>query len=174
VTGRGPPVTAGDLVVSRHGCRFRGRVFPCAIGRGGIRADKREGDGASPAGTFHIATLHYRADRVAGRALPRRARPIRPRDGWCDDPGHADYNCPVRLPHPAGHERLHRPDRLYDILLTTDHNRPNPVPGRGSAIFLHLWRAPRHPTAGCVAFRRADLLWIVARLTPRSRLVLRP
>ncbi len=173
MTGNRPPANAADLVVTRRGCRFRGRVFPCAVGRGGIRPDKREGDGASPAGVFPIGAVLYRPDRVAGSALPRRALPIGPRDGWCDDPQHGDYNQPVRLPHPAGHERLHRPDRLYDILLTTGHNRPDPVPGNGSAIFLHLWRRPRFPTAGCVAFRRADLLWIVARLTPRSRLVLR-
>ncbi len=160
-----------DLVVTAQGCRFRGRHLPCAIGRGGITADKREGDGATPVGVHCIVGLLYRPDRVApptGWAMP-----IGPRDLWADDPRHRDYNHMVRAPFASGHERLRRGDPLYDLVLVTDWNWPRAVPGRGSAIFLHVWRGPRIPTAGCVAFRRDHLLWIVARLTPQTRLVVR-
>lgn len=160
-----------DLVVNRWGARFMGRRFPCSIGRGGITDAKREGDGATPRGVHRIAGLLYRPDRVAASALPDWAVPVSPSDLWSDDPRDPDYNLMVRAPHRFGHERLSRPDPLYDVILTTDWNWPEAVPGRGSAIFIHTWRRPRWPTAGCVAFSRADLLWIVNRIDPQTRLV---
>ncbi len=166
--------TALDITVTRHGARFLGRHFPCAIGRAGITRRKREGDGATPAGTHRIVALLYRPDRIARHALPGWAVPIRPGDLWCDDPGSKDYNHMVRAPFSASHETLRRADPLYDIILTTDWNWPIAHPGLGSAIFLHSWRAPRFPTAGCVAFSRADLLWIANRLTVGSRLIVTP
>ncbi len=160
-----------DLVVTRWGCRFLGRSFPCAIGRGGIRAAKREGDGATPRGQHGLVGLLYRPDRVARSALPDWALPIGPRDLWSDDPAHEDYNLMVRAPYGHSHERLRRADPLYDIVLITDYNWPRAERGAGSAIFVHLWRGPRRPTAGCVAFRRDDLLWIVNRIGFGTRLI---
>jgi L,D-peptidoglycan transpeptidase YkuD (ErfK/YbiS/YcfS/YnhG family) len=163
----------GDLVVTRHGARFLGRTFPCATGRGGITRDKREGDGSPPAGAHRIVALLYRPDRVARRRLPGWAEPIGPRDLWSDDPADPAYNHRVRAPHAFGHERLRRADPLYDVILVTDWNWPAAEPGRGSAIFVHTWHAPRVPTAGCVAFARGDLLWIARRLEDESRLIVR-
>lgn len=148
-----------------------GRLFPCAIGRGGIARDKREGDGATPAGVHGFIGLVYRPDRVAASALPGWALPIRPGDGWSDDPADPDYNLMIRRPHAYRHERLWRADPLYDVILLTDWNWPRALRGAGSAIFVHTWRGPGHPTAGCVAFARGDLLWIARRLAPGSRLV---
>jgi L,D-peptidoglycan transpeptidase YkuD (ErfK/YbiS/YcfS/YnhG family) len=164
-------VSARDLVVTPLGTRFRGRLFPCAIGRGGLTRDKREGDGATPTGLHRIVGMLYRPDRIAPAALPAWAEPIGLRDLWSDDPRDPDYNHPVRAPHPFGHEKLRRADPLYDLILTTDWNWPRATPGRGSAIFVHTWRAPRYPTAGCVAFSRADLLWIARHLEPGTRLI---
>lgn len=151
------------------GLRFLGCRFPCTIGRGGIRTDKREGDGATPRGTHRITGMLYRADRTRPPAFW--ARPIGPRDLWSDDPRDPAYNCRVHSPHWFSHERLRRADRLYDIVLLTDWNGPDAVPGRGSAIFLHRWRAPGYPTAGCVAFRPDHLRWIAARIGPGTRLI---
>jgi L,D-peptidoglycan transpeptidase YkuD (ErfK/YbiS/YcfS/YnhG family) len=163
-----------DLVVGPWGATFLGRRFPCAIGRGGITTGKREGDGATPAGVHHFVGLLYRPDRIARTALPDWALPFGPSDLWSDDPHDPDYNLMVRAPHPFGHERLSRPDPLYDIILLTDWNWPRAIPGGGSAIFVHTWRRPRHPTAGCVAFDRADLLWIARHIRHRTRLIVRP
>ena len=160
-----------DIVVTPWAARFAGRRFPVTIGRGGVTAAKREGDGATPCGAHAITGCLYRPDRLARAQVPGWAVPIGPADGWSDDPSDADYNLMVRLPHPYGHERLARPDPVYDLVLTTDWNWPRAVRGAGSAIFLHAWRKPRHPTAGCVAFALPDLLWIARRLTPRTRLV---
>jgi L,D-peptidoglycan transpeptidase YkuD (ErfK/YbiS/YcfS/YnhG family) len=164
-------IGADDLVADCWGVRFRGRRFPCAIGRGGFRVDKREGDGATPVGVFCLEHVFYRPDRVAP---PRgvAARPIRPGMRWSDDPADPDYNSEVLAPHRWSAETLWRADPLYDLIGVLDYNRGPAVPGMGSAIFLHVWRRPRFPTEGCVAFRRGDLCWILDRWTPRSRVVL--
>ncbi len=164
-------MTPGDLVLTPRGVRFMGRIWPCTIGRGGIRADKREGDGATPVGAHQIVGLLYRPDRMARPASW--AVPIRPGDLWSDDPGVADYNLMVRAPYPHSHESLRRADPLYDLVLVTDWNWPEAQPGKGSCIFIHQWRRPGYPTAGCVAFRRDHLRWIARRITPGSRLIVR-
>ncbi len=160
-----------DLVIGRWGARFMGRRFACSIGRGGFTHDKREGDGASPIGVHKIVGMLYRADRIERPA--DWARPIGPFDLWSDDPRDPDYNLITRTPHGFSHEALHRPDPLYDLILLTNWNWPHAQAGRGSAIFIHQWRRPRFPTAGCAAFARDDLRWIAARLRPESRVILR-
>ena len=158
-----------DIVVTPQGARFMGRRFPCAIGRGGITKAKREGDGATPAGTHRFQGMLYRRDRLARPAYW--ALPLGPSDLWSDDPQDPAYNLYTRRPHAFRHERLHRPDPLYDLILLTDWNWPDATPGHGSAIFVHVWRKPRHPTAGCVAFARKDLVWIAARIRHETRLI---
>jgi L,D-peptidoglycan transpeptidase YkuD (ErfK/YbiS/YcfS/YnhG family) len=141
-----------------------GRAARCALGRGGVCAAgaKREGDGRTPAGAWPLRRLLWRPDRV-GPASTLPSRPIRPDDGWCDDPRHADYNRPVRLPHPASAERLWREDGLYDLVVILGHNDDPVVPGAGSAIFLHLARPGYGPTEGCVALARPDMLELLSR-----------
>jgi L,D-peptidoglycan transpeptidase YkuD (ErfK/YbiS/YcfS/YnhG family) len=154
-------VTA-DLVVARGRARFLGRSFPVRIGRAGVTCAKREGDWATPAGRWALREVWFRADRLAPPRSPLPRRAIGPRDGWSDDPACPRYNLPVRLPSPFSAERMRRGDRLYDVVVVTDHNAGG-EPGAGSAIFLHLQRGPGRPTAGCVAFRKPDLLWILGR-----------
>jgi len=164
-------VTPADLVLTPTGLRFAGRMFPCTIGRGGVVANKREGDGGTPVGIHRILGCLYRPDRLARSQVPDWALPIGPGDLWSDDSADPDYNHQVRAPHPFSHEALRRADPLYDLVLITDWNFPRAQPGRGSAIFLHRWRRPGHPTAGCVAFAPADLRWIARRLAPGARLI---
>ncbi len=163
-------MTPWDLVLTPKGIRFMGRMFPCAIGKGGLSNSKREGDGATPTGAHRIVGMLYRPDRI-----PRPtywARPIGPLDLWSDDPSDSDYNQLVQSPHEHSHEKLRRADPLYDLVLITDWNWPNAVPGRGSAIFLHQWRRPHYPTEGCVAFRRDHLHWIAGQIAPGTRLII--
>ena len=166
-------MTPADLVVTPTGCRFLGRRFACTIGRGGVvDADrKREGDGATPRGVHRIVGMLYRPDRIAPPV--DWAVPILPGDLWSDGVDDPDYNHMVRAPHPFSHEALRRADPLYDLVLITDWNWPHAKAGRGSAIFLHRWRRPGYPTAGCVAFAPQDLLWIARRLRPKTRLIVR-
>lgn len=161
--------TPSDLRLTRLGLRFQGRRFPCSVGRGGVSAAKREGDGATPAGVHRIVAVLYRPDRMAP---PNGwARPIRPGDLWSDASGAAGYNSLVRVPYPHSAEAMRRGDRLYDLVLVTDWNWPEAVPGRGSAIFLHRWRRPGFVTEGCVAFAPAHLRWIAERIVPGTRLI---
>ena len=154
------------ITATPTGALFRGRRLPCTLGRGGLIAPeaKREGDGATPIGEHRIIGMLYRPDRIA-RPAPW-AEPILPGDLWSDDTADPMYNQWVRAPHAFSHEALRRPDPLYDLVLLTDWNYPQAEAGRGSAIFLHRWRRPCYPTAGCVAFAPDDLAWIAARLTP--------
>ncbi len=165
-------MTPNDIVITPMGARFRGRHFPCSLGKGGITCDKREGDGATPAGIHGLVGCLYRPDRLAKPC--DWAVPIGPSDLWSDDPRHEDYNLMVRAPYPHSHERLSRADPLYDIVLLTDWNWPRAEHGRGSAIFLHRWRRPGYPTEGCVAFAPEDLRWIVARIRFGTRLIVSP
>ena len=158
-----------DLVVGRWSARFRGRRFPVATGRGGIGTKRAEGDGVTPRGFHRLEAVLHRPDRVAGGF----GTPIGPALGWSDDPADPDYNWPVSHPNSFSHEVMRRPDGQYDLLAVTDWNRRPVVPGAGSAICLHVWRGPRTATAGCIAFRRCELAWILDRWTPRSRVVVR-
>lgn len=162
-------MSAHDITLGRTGVRFHGRHFPCTIGRGGITKDKREGDGATPTGIHRITGILYRPDRIR-RPHPA-AQPIRNGDLWSDDPDDAAYNHAVRAPYAPSHERLRRADARYDVVLLTDWNWPEAIPGRGSAIFLHEYWRPGYPTEGCLAFRRDHLLWITARITANTRVI---
>lgn len=161
----------GDLLVTRWGAQIAGRRLPCAIGRGGISATKREGDGATPLADMQIVGGFYRPDRMARPA--RWLRPIGPRDLWSDASGDAAYNSHVRAPYTPSHERLRRADRLYDVVLVLDWNLTPALPGKGSAIFIHIWRKPRHPTEGCVAFSPADMDWLLRHIGPGTRVSVR-
>ena len=158
-----------DLVLTPNGLRAFGRTLPCAIGRGGVRAVKREGDGATPAGAHRVVAMLHRPDRVRPPAAWSRA--IGPPDLWCDDPASPAYNRRVRAPFAASAERLRRADPLYDVVIVLDWNMAPAVPGRGSAIFVHRWRRPGAPTEGCVALDPRDLAWLAARVRPGDRLV---
>jgi L,D-peptidoglycan transpeptidase YkuD (ErfK/YbiS/YcfS/YnhG family) len=160
-----------DLRVSADGwLAFDGRRFRCALGHGGIVRAKMEGDGATPSGRVPLREAMFRPDRVAPPATRLATRPIAPEDGWCDDPSHADYNRGVRLPHPARCERLWRADRLYDLVVVLGYNDAPPVPGRGSAIFLHVAGAGYPPTQGCVALALGDLETVLSSVGPGDAL----
>ncbi len=140
----------------------RGRVVRAALGRGGVRARKQEGDGATPAGVLPLRRVLYRADRVRPPACAVPIEPIAPNDGWCDDPENPLYNRLVRLPHPGRHEALWREDALYDVIGVLGWNDRPVRRGEGSAIFLHIARSDLAPTEGCIALPMAELLALLA------------
>lgn len=149
-----------------------GRTIPVALGRGGIKANKREGDGGTPKGIFRPRQLWWRADR---HPRPRTFLPVRaigPEDAWCEDPLNRHYNRPVRLDRESGGDRLRRDDHLYDFIIEIDHNRAPRIAGRGSAVFLHLARENFGPTAGCVSMTKSAMLHLLYRLGPRTKIVI--
>ena len=147
-------------------------TVPVALGRGGIRANKREGDGGTPRGIFHPRQLWWRADRHVRPKSLLPVRPIRPEDAWCEDPADRHYNQAIRLERGEAGDRLRREDHLYDFIVEIDHNTSPRIAGRGSAVFLHLARANFSPTAGCVSMRHSDMLRLLRRLGPQTRIVI--
>ena len=149
-----------------------GRTIPVALGRGGILANKREGDGGTPKGTFRPRMLWWRADRHMRPRTFLPVRPIRAEDAWCEDPTDRHYNRPFRLKRDQSGDRLRRDDHLYDFIIEIDHNTSPRIAGRGSAVFLHLARANFGPTAGCVSMTKASMLHLLRRLGRRTRIVI--
>ena len=149
-----------------------GQTVPVALGRGGIRANKREGDGGTPKGIFRARQVWWRADR---HPRPRTFLPVRaigPEDAWCEDPTNRHYNRPMRLDREFGGDRLKRDDHLYDFIVEIDHNTQPRIAGRGSAVFLHLARENFGPTAGCVAMTNSAMLQLLRRLGPQTKIVI--
>jgi len=157
---------------SRGVMRIGGQVIPVTLGRGGILANKHEGDGATPRGMFHPLRLWWRHDRTA---RPRTSLPVRaivPTDAWCEDPADRRYNRSIRVARDAVGDRLMRADHLYDFIVEIDHNTRPRIAGRGSAVFIHLARENFGPTAGCVGLKRNDMLRFLAKLTTRTKIVI--
>ena len=147
-----------------------GHRWRCALGAGGIREDKVEGDGATPVGEFPLRRFYFRNDRLVLPPVALPARPISRHDGWCDDPRADAYNRLVHVPNDWSHEKMWRDDGLYDLVVVVGYNDDPPEGEWGSAIFLHIARDDMGATRGCVAFARADLMELVPLITRETRL----
>jgi len=165
-------------VSGRPGGRSRGvlragrLLVPVALGRAGIKANKREGDGSTPRGAFYPVRLWWRADRLARPRTLLPARRIGRADAWCENPADRRYNRPfLRSANEAG-DRLWRGDRLYDLLIEIDHNSRPRIAGRGSAVFIHLARPAYAPTAGCIALGVRDLRILLNRMSRKTRILI--
>ncbi|MBT3237580.1 MAG: L,D-transpeptidase family protein [Rhodospirillaceae bacterium] len=134
------------------------RRVRCAVGNGGVADKRHEGDGITPIGRWPLRQCHVRTDRLEIPQTGLALRPITEADGWCDDATSDDYNRLVTLPLDASHEAMWRADGLYDIVIEVGYNDDPVVPGRGSAIFMHIAKPYYAPTEGCVALNMADML----------------
>ena len=147
-------------------------ALPVSLGRGGIRADKREGDGGTPRGIFRPLRLWWRADRLPRPRTRLPVRRIRPEDAWSEEPSDRNSNRPVRRRSGQAGDRLTRADALYDLIVEIDHNARPRIAGRGSAVFVHLARPGFAPTAGCVGLTRGALLRLLQQIGPRTRIAI--
>ena len=143
--------------------QWRDYVFKAAIGKNGVIVadDKIEGDLKTPKGRHKVTHGYYRPDKMD---CPKSIIPftaLQPSFGWCDESSHALYNQLIDKPFAASHEDLWRDDDVYDLILVTEHNANPIVPGKGSAIFIHIAGENFEPTAGCLALRKQDILIIV-------------
>ncbi len=160
---------ANQLIWPEHSCR-------AVIGSGGLvaAADKHEGDGTTPTGTYALRRVLFRADRIDPPKTDLPCRAIQPDDGWCDEPNDAAYNRPIVRPYAASNEQLTREDHLYDLIVVLGHNDQPPVPGLGSAVFLHVARTNWMPTRGCVAVTEPDLQRLLHTAAPGAQLEILP
>lgn len=136
--------------------------------------DKKEGDHASPAGTYPLRAFYYRKDKLEKPVCSLKAIEISEEIGWCDDPSHPDYNKRVSLPFDASHETLWRHDALYDVIVILGHNDNPPISGKGSCIFMHVAKEGYEGTEGCVALCMEDLLELLSLTEPDTHLRINP
>jgi L,D-peptidoglycan transpeptidase YkuD (ErfK/YbiS/YcfS/YnhG family) len=170
------PVAAmsyADLVYHNGMLAWPGGSARAACGKAGVRADKREGDHASPAGRFPLLRAFYRPDRLAAPVTTLPLAALKQSDGWVDEPADPRYNTLVTLPCPASHEELWRADGLYDLIVVIGYNTDPVVPGKGSAIFLHCASPEFRGTEGCIAIARDGLLPLLGLLGPGSTITIK-
>jgi L,D-peptidoglycan transpeptidase YkuD (ErfK/YbiS/YcfS/YnhG family) len=160
------PYTRGEAIV-----RIGMRHLRCHIGRSGTRFSKREGDGATPYGTYRVLGGFYRQDRLPRPRSGVLLRAVTRNDLWCDDPKDRRYNRPVKAPFAPSHEELWRADHVYDIVLDLSYNRAPILKGHGSAIFMHIANA--QPTAGCLAFSLPRLQVLLREFNQRTRITVK-
>lgn len=138
-------------------------------GRNGIAAPgmKREGDGRTPSGEYHLGLVFGYGPSAPTRMPYRQATE---NDLWVDDSSSPDYNRWVRKDHTHAQsfENMKRDDDLYKYGIVIEYNTDPVVPGHGSAIFMHLWKTPDSLTAGCIAVSEEDMLKLLAWLDPTA------
>ena len=150
--------------------RLVGAPVPVVVGKSGLKApaDKREGDGAAPAGRFALG------DATGYDAAPPHTRlPYRvatPALRCVDDVRSPLYN---RVAVADTGERMLRDDALYRYTIFVRHNDAR-TPGLGSCIFLHVWQDARSPTVGCTAMALDDLRAILSWADSSTELVQLP
>ncbi|MBV9827315.1 MAG: L,D-transpeptidase family protein [Alphaproteobacteria bacterium] len=171
-----PPPGAAAVQLHYAGGKLSwpGGSVRAAVGKGGVRRDKREGDGATPTGTFPLMSVLYRPDRIKPPETSLPLQPLHRDDLWVDDPADPRYNTLVSLPYPAHGEHMWRDDGVYDLLVVIGYNMGPVTPGAGSAIFLHIARPSFSPTVGCVAVARETLLALVSMLGSGSTITIEP
>ena len=152
---------------------FNNKTYPVALGRSGMSASRSEGDGTTPVGVFPLRRVFYNPERVRAPTSGLPVVSIHREDGWCDEPQHLHYNRLIKMPFSGSYETLWRDDSLYDLIIEVGYNDDPVIPGKGSAIFIHL-RPEKGTTEGCLALKKEDLLEIIPHLTPRSTLEIRP
>jgi len=165
-------------VRASSGSRSRGlltagpQTWPVALGRGGILADKREGDGATPRGRFRLVRLWWNPERGPRPATRLPVRRVAPDDAWCEDPADRRYNRPIKTATDGAGDRLRRADHLYDLIIEIDHNARPRIARRGSAVFIHLARPGLAPTAGCVTMPKSRLRQLLGRVGADTRIII--
>ena len=163
------------ITVSPEGIlSFSNKTYKCALGKSGVITNKTEGDGGTPAGTFPIREVLYRADRMRKPKTGLIVSALKPNDAWSDDPKNIDYNKRVSLPHNGQVERLWRKDDLYNIIVIVGYNDEIVKESRGSAIFLHVAKDGLEQTRGCVALETKDLLQIITSAAPPEYIMILP
>jgi len=166
-------MASADLTYENGMLTWPGGSARAACGMAGVRADKREGDHASPAGTFPLVRAFFRPDRLVLPLTALPLDPLQPNFGWVDAPDDPRYNTLVTLPYPASHEDMWRDDGLYDLIVVIGYNTDPVVPGKGSAIFLHVARPDYSGTEGCIAIDRDALIPLLGLLGPGSTITIK-
>jgi L,D-peptidoglycan transpeptidase YkuD (ErfK/YbiS/YcfS/YnhG family) len=171
-----PSARAATATLSVSACskRLLG-PWSARIGRNGVSSRHREGDGTTPLGTFGIGPVVYGIDPDPGVRL--RYHRLACGDWWDEDPRSPSYNrfrhvaCGTRPSFAGGSEALWRITLAYRLFAFIQYNAAPAVPGRGSAIFLHVDTG--HATNGCVSLPRPELVRVLRLLRPGATIAIR-
>lgn len=139
------------------------------VGQRGLAetGQKQEGDRKTPQGLFALGKV-FGKNVSFDTKMPYEK--LQDDMKWIDDPRSRQYNRLVRGPTSAeSYETMLRNDELYDLVMVLEYNTEPVVPGKGSAIFMHIWESPSAGTAGCVAMARSDLENVLKWLAPEKK-----
>ena len=159
-----------NIIIKKKYLLYKGYKFKCSIGKSGILSVKKEGDLATPRGTFKIGLLYFRKDKIKSLKCKIRKKIIKKNMGWCDDINSTKYNREIKFPFKYSAEQLYRKDRIYDILINIKYNYSFPKTKNGSAIFLHLSNKKYKPTKGCIGIRKQDFLKILPLINKKTKI----
>ena len=161
------------IIINKSGyLKYKDLKFKCALGKSGIGNKKIEGDNITPKGTFVIVKIYYRSDRIKKISSKYKLIKIIKTTGWCDDPKSRKYNQPIKLPSKYSHEILYRRDDIYDLILVLNYNMKPTIKNKGSAIFIHVTKKNYKKTAGCIALKKADLLFLVKEIKKNTKVII--
>ncbi len=161
-----------NLLVKNNYIYFDTESFPCAVGAKGLTKNKMEGDMCTPVGEFEISKIYYRSDKLKHLNFQISSKIINKNDGWCDDPKSKLYNQYIQFPFSGSAEKLFREDDLYDIICILNYNTDPIIPGRGSAIFLHVSKPNFEGTEGCIAISRENLIYLSQKINEKTKIII--
>jgi L,D-peptidoglycan transpeptidase YkuD (ErfK/YbiS/YcfS/YnhG family) len=158
------------IIINKSGyLKYKNLKFRCSLGKAGIEEKKKEGDNITPKGIFKITGIYYRADRIKNITTSIKKIKIKKDMGWCDDPISSYYNKQIKLPSRYSHEKLYRNDNLYDLVLVLNYNTNPIIKNKGSAIFIHVSKKNYKKTAGCIALKKAHLIYLVKEIKKKTK-----
>ena len=161
----------------RYFLKAGNKVFRCQIGERGLeRAIKKtEGDRTTPIGNWYLKSIYYRPDRVLRPKLNKyglKINKISKNCGWCDDSKSSQYNKYVKISSLKSlkftYENLWREDDAYDIIIAISHNVKPTIKNKGSAIFIHCSFSDNRNTAGCIALKKKDLVFLIKNIQHKT------
>ena len=159
-----------NIKIKKHLLLYKGYKLKCAIGKSGIINAKKEGDLATPKGTFELGTLYYRKDNSQPLKCKIIKKIIKKNMGWCDDSRSKKYNKEINFPFMFSAEKLYRKDKIYDLFIHIKYNYFPIIKGKGSVIFLHLAGKRYKPTKGCIAISKKDFLKILPLIRRNTKI----
>ena len=159
------------IIVKKSGyLKYKKFKFRCALGKGGIKQKEREGDFITPKGKFKLIKIYYRSDRIKKINSTLKKIKIKKNMGWCDDVSSNYYNKQIKINKKISHEKLHRKDNVYDIIVVLNYNLNPIIKGKGSAIFLHVAKKNYNKTQGCIALKKNELLYLVSKIKKNTQI----
>jgi len=161
-----------NIKINKNHLLYKGYKLKCCIGKSGTKKAKKEGDLATPKGTFKLGPLYYRKDRIKLPKCKIKKKIIKKNMGWCNDSKSSRYNKEINFPYNYSAEKLYKKENTYDLILLIKYNVSPVIKKRGSAIFLHIAKKNYQPTQGCVAISKKNFLKIITLIDNKTSIMI--